>query len=268
MSQSESYRNPPLTPEVMKELDLPMGSSFVFNESGHREHRPPQISTLSKGVYVNLCSSMSSMSYASDTTPPSISSCMAISTVEQAYAYADTGASHQDCVFRLARGLWTLCDDGVVDSGDYEKLVVDWHRLTKVVNINGESICKMPVDSSLELFFMKIEKIKTKMGDGLMAELIERSKTSDDPPEALRFECSVTRWLIRLCVELQREAGGGHFYLTCRAPAAPMGVNHKVINAKLNMLCGCGILELVAKGGREKGKQPRGSLFKYLHAPF
>ena len=96
-----------------------------------------------------------------------------------------------------------------------------------------------------------------------MEPILERAKQNPLPLAAHNYESPKLRLLVALCRELQREAGGEPFFLSCRAAAQflDLGKDHPTAWKHLGRLIHDGIIEEVEHGtlaGR------RASTYRYV----
>jgi hypothetical protein len=98
-------------------------------------------------------------------------------------------------------------------------------------------------------FLEGFDKVKTKLGEGPMAQLFERAATMPIPPEAERFDCPKLRLLASLCRELQRVAGpSSPFYIASRSAGVLFGVSHVHASRWLRLLRREGLICEVSRG--------------------
>ena len=81
-----------------------------------------------------------------------------------------------------------------------------------------------------------------------MATIFAAAKEAELPAEAAEIEQEKLRQLVALCRELQRAAGDGPFFLSCRTAGRLLGVHFKTANRWLFYLVQEGLLELVKAG--------------------
>lgn len=131
---------------------------------------------------------------------------------------------------------------------DLYPILKEWHRLAL------PTIRTKEIDESWDDFTHSYKNAKYAAGEGQFEEAVELAKTSVDPPEALVYERKERRFLVRLCQQLQINAGNAPFYLGCEKFSQTIGENivSKATAARwLKGLVECGILELVKEGTRE-----------------
>ena len=95
-----------------------------------------------------------------------------------------------------------------------------------------------------------------------MQKIVERALQAELPEVAENCDSPEVQVLIAVCRELQREAGDGPFYLTCRIAAELVNVEPNTANRYLRGLCCDKVLELVEKGSQ---KSRRASRYRYLY---
>jgi len=229
---------------------------------GHRDHRDHSLRHLT-GSEDSLGSTDS------ETSMRSVPSVLSMRSVQQAYEYANEGRGLNGCVFRLARGLVTLEGISVTTKENRKELLRAWHQSTNAiacVDDDGliELIRELPFCDLWAEFLDVVDKVKQAVGEGPMHDAIAAALDAPNPPAAMQYDCDRVRLLVRLCRELQRQKGSQPFYISTRAAGAVMGVDNRTAGKKLNMLCKDGVLSLVSKGGRFKGKKSATSTFHYL----
>ena len=107
------------------------------------------------------------------------------------------------------------------------------------------------------------DRVRYLEGTDKMTELIKRAATS--PPPAFAHELGITSTgallLIRVCRELQREAGAKPFFLSARKAAEVCDTNPMTAWRWLRGLAACGVLQAVSVGNNTSRKA---SEWRYL----
>ena len=94
-----------------------------------------------------------------------------------------------------------------------------------------------------------------------MAQMLAKTKDADAPIEAQQYEQASLRLLVKLCRELQRAAGDGPFFLSCRKAGSLLDVPYTTASRWLFLLVTDDVLDVVFKGGPDTNKATR---FRYL----
>ena len=94
-----------------------------------------------------------------------------------------------------------------------------------------------------------------------MTAIFERAVREPMPEVAEDYDQDELRLLVALCRELQRSAGGGPFYLSCRTAGRLLGVDYSTANRWLFLMANDGILEVAEPGNRAQRKAAR---YRYL----
>jgi hypothetical protein len=115
--------------------------------------------------------------------------------------------------------------------------------------------------SETRIDFLKAwPRVKFPKGKEPMSDIVSRARLAPLLPEAAGYEQEGLRFLVALCRELQRSAGDGAFYLSCRTAGRLLGVDHTTANRWMFLLVQDGILEPVAIGSTATW---RASRFRY-----
>ncbi len=164
------------------------------------------------------------------------------------------GQRHRQ-VFELCRALRAIPELSDADPGQLKLVVREWHRLALPV------ITSKPFEETWIDFLKGWPNVRYPRGEEPMATIFKRACSEGLPPESDQFEQPELQLLIGLCRELQREAGDGPFYLSCRTAGRLLGVNHTTANRWLFLLVKDGVLAEIEKGDHRKR---RASRFRYL----
>ncbi|QDT69058.1 hypothetical protein MalM25_19850 [Planctomycetes bacterium MalM25] len=158
-------------------------------------------------------------------------------------------------VFELARRLKAVPSLADRPSRDLRSYVEAWHR--RAVPIIGTK----PFEETWIDFLKAWENVRHPYGEGVLTVAFGRACSAGVPALADDYEQSEILLLAGLCRELQRIAGDGPFFLSCRDAGQLLGVSHVQAARWLFLLESDGVLELVAKGDM---KTRRASEFRYL----
>lgn len=163
-------------------------------------------------------------------------------------------------VFDLARELKSMPEYTEAGPRVFAPVVLrEWHRRA-MPNINTKEFEETLID------FMKAwPSIKYSIGESPMAEIYDRAVRLDPPAVAIEKHPDHTKLivLISLCRELQRAAGDGPFYLSCRTAARLLDVSPKHVSRWFFLLEDEDVLRVVVKGGTREN--PRlATRFRYM----
>jgi hypothetical protein len=120
--------------------------------------------------------------------------------------------------------------------------VEQWFQLAQgVIGTKSLEVCRKD-------FRRQWKRVRVPAGQGFDAA-IARVLVAPYPPEADRYAEAAMRRLVTVCAGLQRHAGDGPFYLSCRTAqrAAGFGSYHTA-NRRLNDLVEDGLMVVVWKG--------------------
>jgi hypothetical protein len=158
-------------------------------------------------------------------------------------------------VFEFARWLKAMPQYRDADPLDLEPEVRRWYERA-LPNLSTRSF-----EVTLGDFTRAWPRIKFPKGSCLLAELFARARSAQLPAAAMRYESREARELVGLCSELQRVAGDGPFYLSCRVAGAFLGIDHKSASSLLSLFQQQKILCLVSPGTMTG---QRASQYRYL----
>ena len=167
-----------------------------------------------------------------------------------------TGQRHRQ-VFEFARALKAV--PHLVDAPVAELLPIvrKWHNL----GVERGVISTQPFDETASDFVTCWPKIKTPKGAGNMTAVVERAKTNPLPEIARLFDSEPCRLLLAICRELQRDAGNGVFWLSCRTGAELTGISPTMVSKHLKYLAAQKVIEYV---GKEKPGGKKAQRFRYI----
>jgi len=164
------------------------------------------------------------------------------------------GRRHRQ-VFELARGLKAVPELADADVGELKPYVRQWHKLSI------DHIATKPFTETWIDFLKAWPRIRYPKGEDPMTAIFERATQQSLPEVAEDYDQDELRLLVALCRELQRSAGGGPFYLSCRTAGRLLGVDYSTANRWLFLMANDGILEVTEPGDRAKRKAAR---YRYL----
>ena len=156
-------------------------------------------------------------------------------------------------VFELARAIKAIPALADATANDLEPIVQAWHE----EGVRRSVIDTVPFEETLIDFYRGWPKVRYPKGTGPMTEMLEAARRAALPECAGRYEQEPFRLLVGLCRELQRHAGDGVFFLSCRTAGGLLGVSHTQANGWLFLLRQHKVLELVEPGQRGGGKAAR-----------
>jgi len=137
-----------------------------------------------------------------------------------------------------------------VASVELELVVRSWHKRAL------PSISTKPFEETWIDFLRAWPKVKYPKGQEPIAHHLDAAK-KNIPKVAERFEQPALRLLVSLCCELQRDAGAGPFYLSCRTAGRLLNVEHTTAARWLYLLVQSGILIEVEKGSQRHNRATR-----------
>ena len=167
-----------------------------------------------------------------------------------------TGPGRRDRqVFKLAWSLKALPILAGGPVGDLKPIVREWHRLALPV------IGTKPFELTWISFKRAWPRVKFPKGTDPMPQILQASLRMGTPAVAEQYEGEEIRLLVGLCRELQRSAGDGEFYLSCRKAGELIGTDYKTAWEYLWLLKEDGILAAVTVGSYVTKKATR---WRYL----
>lgn len=164
------------------------------------------------------------------------------------------GQRHRQ-VFELARGLKAVPELADAKAANLKPHVRQWHKLS-LVNITTKAFEETWID-----FLKAWPRVKYPKGEDPMKTIFQNAAQQPLPNPAHKYEQDGLRLLVSLCRELQRSAGEGPFYLSCRTAGRLLDVHHTTANRWLYLLVNDELLVVVEKGDRAKH---RASRYRYL----
>lgn len=166
------------------------------------------------------------------------------------------GKRHEQ-VFDLARALKGLAQfrDAPVDA--LIPYLKRWHEM----GVRQRVIGTEPFEESEIDFRRAWPNVRFPKGAEPMAAIFAAACATPAPSCAERYEQPGLRTLVALCRELQRAAGDGPFFLSCRTAGQLLDVDHSTASRWLFLLAAHGIIREEEKGKVETRKASR---YRYL----
>ncbi len=158
-------------------------------------------------------------------------------------------------VFELARALKAIPALRDAPGKHLEPYVRIWHELAKRV------IRTEPFEESWIDFLRGWPTVKFPKGVEPMSQIFAEAVSAEVPRVAMRYEQGQLRLLVALCRELQRVAGTGPFYLSCRTAGRLLGIDHTTAWRWLFLLEHDDVIRTVSKGSQSSRKASR---YRYL----
>lgn len=174
-------------------------------------------------------------------------------TIEEAIAGTlptRPGQRHRQ-VFELARGLKAVPELNDANAKSLKPFVQEWHRRAL------PHVATKPFEETWIDFLKAWPNVQFPKGAEPMAAVFERACSAGLPAVAEQYEQSPLQLLVAVCRELQRGAGDGPFYLSCRTAGQLVEVDHATANRWLFLLVSDQVLELVEKGSRDRRRASR-----------
>ena len=151
------------------------------------------------------------------------------------------GQRHRN-LFEFARCLKAMPAVSDAEFGDLKVYVRRWHAVARPA-IRTKSFEESWID-----FAESWGKILHPKGTGPMIAIAEQARHQPLPAAALEYEQPELRQLVRLCKELQRNAGDKPFFLAVRTAGELLGVSAWQASRWLKLLVIDGILVRVRRG--------------------
>lgn len=157
-------------------------------------------------------------------------------------------------VFELARALKAISILFDASFEDCRPYVVEWHKRA-LPYIRTEPFEETWID-----FIRAWPRVKFPAGSEPMGEIVKRAKQGTKSMVEQRYESEGVRLLIRLCRELQQEAGNRPFYLSCRTVARLLNVTVTTAWRWLFLLQTDKVIQVIELGSQKGMKATR---FRY-----
>ncbi|MCE9591913.1 MAG: hypothetical protein K8S99_15490 [Planctomycetes bacterium] len=158
-------------------------------------------------------------------------------------------------IFKLAQTLKGVPVLANLNPRVLRDVVERWHQLA-LPYIRTKEFEETWID-----FLKSWRKVKHPRGKHLNS-ILERAKAASEPPEVAQFKMGTIRLLVKICRELQKDAGDNPFFLSVRTAQELLGfAQHMTAWRYLSLLEAEGIIEVVVKGGSTSGKANR---FRYM----
>lgn len=158
-------------------------------------------------------------------------------------------------LFDLARRLRALPHLNDAPAASAVPYLREWHRLAVPV------IGTKPFEDSLAEFLRAWKRVRFPHGQEPLAMILQAARSAEFPEAADLFEGDAARLLVAVCRELQRAAGDGPFYLSCRKAGELIGLHYTRAADYLAMLADLGIVQVVEVGSAETNRATR---YRYL----
>ncbi len=167
------------------------------------------------------------------------------------------GTRHRK-VFDFARALKSMPKYADADPTAFREIVRRWYKMA-LPNIRTKEFEETWID-----FLKGWEKIKYKIGEGVLAEVLERARALPTPAMAMELYPGDKKilFLVRLCRELQASAGDDPFFLSARTAGRLVDVSAMMASRYFFLLESDHILKIVEKGGTAKNPR-KATRYKY-----
>ncbi len=143
------------------------------------------------------------------------------------------------------------------DFQDLRPFVEEWHK--QALRYIGTK----PIEDTWADFIHGWKRVEFPKGREPIRQVFERALQSEPPPEAQRYDSEPMHKLICLCRAMQKCAGKGIFFLSCRMAGSLIGISHEQVAKYLKVLDAHGFLELIEQGG-QKHNPRKASRYRYL----
>lgn len=157
-------------------------------------------------------------------------------------------------LFELARQLKAFPELHAAPTAVLREIVRVWHRMA-LPKIQTESFDETRLD-----FHRAWGNVILPAGAGGLAVILEAADREGIPPEAEHYDKPNVRRLAGFCRKLQRLAGTGTFFLSCRKVGEMFGVRPTTANGWLRLLELDGLLVAVKRGSPQSMRATR---FRY-----
>lgn len=157
-----------------------------------------------------------------------------------------------DKVFELAQ--WLKADPRLKDAGSaaLEPIVRTWHQRAL------PSIRTKPFSETMADFEHAWDNVKFPKGVDVIQHVWQKVKAGTWPTEAEQYDSEAMRWLVALCLELQRLNGPGrNFFLSCRSAAKALGRDHTDVAKWLKKFVRDGLLKSFPQEGYREAHRYR-----------
>lgn len=157
-----------------------------------------------------------------------------------------------DKVFELAQ--WLKADPKLKDAGSaaLEPIVRTWHQ--RALPFIGTK----PFSETMADFEHAWDNVKFPKGVDVVQHVWQKVKSGTWPTEAERYDSDAMRWLLALCLELQRTNGPGRqFFLSCRSAAKTLGRDHTDVAKWLKKFVRDGLLKSFPQEGYREAHRYR-----------
>lgn len=147
-------------------------------------------------------------------------------------------------VFELAQ--WLKADPRVKDAGSkaLEPIVRQWHERALPF------ISTKPFSETMADFEHAWDSVKFPKGVAVVQAVWDRVRAGTWPTEAEQYDSEAMRWLLTLCLELQRTVGPGrNFFLSCRSAAKALDRHHTDVAKWLKKFVRDGLLKAFPQEG-------------------
>jgi hypothetical protein len=125
------------------------------------------------------------------------------------------------------------------------------------LSVKASLIGTKPFEESWADFITAFPQVEFPKGKEPMALIIAKADASVAPDCVSLYESPVTIRLVKLCRELQRAAGDGAFFLSCRTAADLLGIDRTAAWKRLKVLITDGIIAVAQPGTKTKAARYR-----------
>ena len=179
------------------------------------------------------------------------------------HATLPTGPGQRNrCVFNFARRLKAVPHLADRRAVELRPLLIEWHRLAL------PAIRTKPIDETLADFAVAWGKVRQARGESMSAASALAAAAADPPALSGLGYGADTRFIARLCRELQNRRPDGPFMLACRALAgaatsAGFPMTHVTASGRLALLVADGVLDLATPAVKDP-RNRRAAEYRYL----
>jgi hypothetical protein len=158
------------------------------------------------------------------------------------YTQPSSEGQRNNCIWELCRWLKGIPEIAKLGFPALRPYVQLWHEQAR------DAIATKEFTETWADFTHAWKRVKWPRGDGALRTAVQRATMVKDPlPEAAAYDVAKVGELIRICLELQRLAGEGPFFLSSYSAAGILDVSPDRANKWLQMLEVDGILAMVKK---------------------